>query len=236
MNKNKSKSASVYIILGAIVIAVVLIIIGGRSGGNGFVPQGGHSGNINRQFNGPILSPGELEDDDAVIGDKDAPVTLVEFGDYQCTFCTKFFKETESALIEKYVKTGKLKIVFRDLVINGRESQNAAEAAQCAGEQGRYWQYHDKLFTERRGYNVGVFVKDNLKKFAGDLGLNEEQFSRCYDSGKFRPEIADDGRDASRFGARGTPNFFLNGRQLVGAQPLNVFESLIDQELNQELN
>lgn len=172
-----------------------------------------------------------LVDDDAVLGDLNAPITLIEFGDYQCTFCTRFFKETEPVLVEKYVNIGKLKIVFRDFVVNGPESQNAAEAAQCAHEQGRFWDYHDKLYTERRGYNQGTFVKENLIAFARELGLDGEQFASCYESGKYRDEITKDIRDASLVGGRGTPTFILEGRLIPGAQPLDFFEQIIKQEL-----
>ncbi|MBI2063282.1 MAG: DsbA family protein [Candidatus Yanofskybacteria bacterium] len=229
--KNKSLITSISMIAGAIGLSVILILVGGKATNQ---PTGNHLGNSAprpQQAAQIVPGPTSLEDNDAVLGNPDAPITLVEFADYQCTFCTKFFNETESILIDKYVKTGKLKIVFRDLVINGRESQNAAEAAECAGEQEKYWDYHDRLYSERRGYNVGVFKKNNLIKFASDLGLDTEQFSSCYESGKYQQEIAKDSQDAARFGARGTPNFFLNGRQLVGAQPYQVFAGLIDQIL-----
>ncbi|MBI2670173.1 MAG: DsbA family protein [Candidatus Yanofskybacteria bacterium] len=229
--KNKSLIISISVIAGAIGLSVILILAGGKATNQ---PERNHLGNSAPrppQTAQIVPDTASLEDNDAVLGNPDAPVTLVEFGDYQCTFCTKFFNETEPTLIDKYVKTGKLKIVFRDLAINGRESQNAAEAAECAGEQEKYWEYHDRLYSERRGYNVGVFKKDNLIKFASDLGLDAEQFSSCYESGKYRQEIAKDSQDAARLGARGTPNFFLNGRQLVGAQPYQVFAGLIDQLL-----
>jgi len=231
MRNRNTKIASSFIILGATVIAIFLISIGGKTN----VPStGSHLGNLRQQISElPNLT--SLEDDDPILGDPNAPVTLVEFGDYQCTFCTRFFKETEPILIEKYVKTGKLKMVFRDFVINGRESQNAAEAAQCAGEQGKYWEYHNRLYSERRGYNVGTFKEENLKRFAQELGLDTEQFNKCYDSGKYRDEISKDYQDALRFGSRGTPTFYLNGKQLVGALPSYVFEQAIEQLL-QETN
>jgi len=228
--KNKLNIWIGLIVIGAFILGLSLMSVGGR------VNNGGGSSYLGNQFGSQSRttpsSQVDLIDDDAILGDADAPITLIEFGDYQCSFCTRFFNETEPELIEKYVKTGKMKIVFRDLPINGRESQKAAEAAECAGDQGKYWEFHDKLFSERRGYNVGVFVEENLKRFAKDLGLDEELFDQCYDSGKFKREIAKDAQDASRLGVRGTPNFFLNGRQIVGAQPLSVFESLIEELLN----
>jgi len=230
--KKKSPYLPFFIIGGALVLGFFLISSGssinngGRSSYLAGQPQAQQQANIS-----DTSRLKELEGDNPTLGDPNAPVTLVEFGDYQCTFCTRFFKETEPALIEKYVNTGKLKIVFRDLPINGSESQNAAEAAACADEQGEFWSYHDKLYDERRGYQAGVFTDDNLKIFAGQLDLNREQFDSCYDSGKYRDAIRDDARAAARFGARGTPNFFLNGRQIVGAQPLYIFEGLIEEAL-----
>ena len=233
MRNNNSKFLSVGVILGALVLGIFLISAGDKVNQ---APRSGHLGNISGQNNQPqgvsLDKLIELEDDDPVLGDSNAPVTLVEFGDYQCTFCTKFFKETEPYLIKEYVNTGKLKIVFRDLPINGSESNNAAEASECADDQGKFWEYHDKLFNERRGYQAGVFTDDNLKFFASELGLDVEEFSSCYDSGKHKSEINNDIRDAARAGARGTPNFFLNGLQIVGAQPISVFRDLIEQELN----
>lgn len=223
MKKNFLPTA---IIGGGAVLSFVLIFLGGRVNQpqnnhlRGLVPQSQEVGDL-----------GRLENDDAVLGDPSAPVTLVEFGDYQCTFCTKFFNETEPTLIEKYVNTGKLKIIFRDFAINGSESNNAAEAAECAGEQGKYWEYHDKLYQERKGYNVGIFKKDNLVRFAAELNLNTEQFGSCYDSGRFKNEVLSDTRDAGNFGARGTPTFFVNGQILPGAQPFAVFEQILEQEL-----
>jgi len=213
-------------VLAVVIVAVVLINSGGK------VDQPGSNSHNQVLQEGSEVKTEDLIDDDVVLGDPAAQVTLVEFGDYQCTFCTKFFKETEPALISKYVETGQLKIVFRDLAINGRESVNAAYAAQCAREQDKFWEYHDRLFNERKGYNVGVFNQDNLERFAADLGLNVDEFRTCYSSEKTASEVNKDIRDAQRFGARGTPTFILNGQLVVGAQPLAFWESAIEQLLS----
>lgn len=210
------------VVVAILILAFVGLYIGGRD-------------KPDLSSNNPSGHQQSLLDDDPVLGDPKAPVTLVEFGDYQCTFCTKFFKETEKPLIEKYVKTGKVKLIFRDFAINGRESVSAAIASECADEQGKFWEYHDKLYTERRGYNVGVFKQDNLMSFAKELGLNEQQFSDCTKSGKYDEEIASDTRDAQSFGGRGTPTFFLNGQIISGALPLSVFENYIEQAIDQSL-
>ncbi|MBI2355872.1 MAG: DsbA family protein [Candidatus Doudnabacteria bacterium] len=216
-----------------IAAAIVVVALTAMSLANRDKPgslSGSHTGNPSPKNPNNLTL---LTDDDPVLGDTNAPVTLVEFGDYQCTFCTKFFKETEKPLIEKYVNTGKVKLVFRDFAINGRESVNAAIASECADEQEKFWEYHDKLYTERRGYNVGVFKQDSLISFAKELGLNEQQFSDCYKSGKYDDEVANDTRDAQAFGGRGTPTFFLNGQIISGALPLSVFENYIESALSE---
>lgn len=172
-------------------------------------------------------------DNDPVLGSPDAPITLVEFSDFQCTFCTRFFFQTEPALKTKYIDTGKVKLVYKDLAINGRESTAAAEAGQCAHDQGKFWEYHDLLFSKRTGYNNGTFSKENLKLYAQEIGLNQDEFSSCVDSRKHENTVNADRGIASVVGARGTPTFFINGIVLVGAQPLHIFEQIIETELAQ---
>lgn len=214
-----------------LVIGVGLLILGSRGGSN---PQ---PLDLKGGENPPAVSPAlledlqEIEDNSVVLGEATAPVTLIEFGDYQCTFCTKFFNETKPTLEEKYISTGRLKMVFVDFAVNGRESVNAAEASQCAADQGGYWDYHNKLYQERKGYNVGVFRGDNLIRYAGEIGLNTEEFASCYESGKYREKVARSTREAPLFGAQGTPTFLLNGQLIPGAQPLSFFESAIEQML-----
>lgn len=229
MNKNL---ITMLIIGGSIVLAITLISLGERvdqptTGGHGAGSLLAPPSNSNGQ---PSIAA--LVSSYPTLGDENAPVELVEFGDYQCTFCAKFFKETESALIKKYVDTGILKIKFKDYPINGSESQAAALGASCANDQGRFWDYHDKLFNERKGYQAGVFTEENLISFAGELGLDSDQFTECYQSGKFRSQVAKDLNDARLVGAKGTPTFFLNGQSVPGAQPLEFWELAIQQMLD----
>ena len=170
-------------------------------------------------------------DGDPVLGSPDAPITLVEFSDFQCTFCTRFFFQTEPALKTKYIDTGKVKLIYKDLAINGRESTFAAQAAQCAHDQGKFWEYHDLLFHKRTGYNDGTFTRNNLKLYAQEIGLNQSEFSTCVDSQKHKDTVEADRGIALAVGARGTPTFFVNGVVLVGAQPFQIFEQIIDAEL-----
>ncbi len=176
----------------------------------------------------------DLIDDDVILGDPKAPITVVEFGDYQCPFCGKFFSQTEPQLREDYVKTGKAKFVYRDFAFLGPESQMAALASQCAAEQGKFWEYHDKLFEteiadgrENNGNLSSIF----LKSLAGRLGLNQQQFDKCLDSQKYLAEIEKDYEDGRINGVGGTPTTFVNGQSVSGAQPYSVFKAAIDKEL-----
>ena len=166
-------------------------------------------------------------DDDAVKGDANAKVTIVEFSDYECPFCGRFFKETYPQIDEQYVKTGKVKMVFRDFPLSFHQNaQKASEAAECAGDQNKYWEMHDLLFKNQQALSVS-----ELKKYAGQLGLNQKTFDDCLDSGKNAAEVKKDMAEGSQYGVSGTPAFFINGKKLVGAQPFSAFKAVIDAEL-----
>lgn len=172
------------------------------------------------------------DDSDPFLGNPEAPVTIVEFSDFQCPFCGRFFKTTEPQIIEKYVKTGKVKFVYRDFAFLGEESQWAAEAAECANAQGKFWEYHDYLFNHQRGENEGAFSKANLKRFAGTAGLDMGAFNACFDSGKYTEEVRKDSSDGRALGVSGTPTNFINGIAVVGALPFEEFAKIIEEELN----
>ena len=166
-------------------------------------------------------------DDDAIKGDKDAPVTLIEFSDFECPFCAKFFKETLPLIQKEYMQEGKVKLIYRDFPLSSHpNAQKAAEAAECAGEQDKYYEMHDKLFEQ--GVKGGV---DSFKQYAKDLGLNTEKFNDCIDSGKMASEIQKDMSDGQSYGVSGTPAFFINGKFISGAQPFEAFKQAIDAEL-----
>lgn len=167
-------------------------------------------------------------DDDAVKGNANAPVTIIEFSDYECPFCERHFQETYPQLLKEYVDTGKIKLVFRDFPLSSihPNAQKAAEAAECAGEQSKYWQMHDKLYSNQDALDV-----ESLKKYAKELGLNTAAFNTCLDSGKMADEVAKDFADGQDAGVTGTPGFFINGRFLAGAYPFETFKKIIDEEL-----
>lgn len=184
----------------------------------------------------PTIAPGQRVNVDAgnlpVMGDKNAKVTVVEFADYQCPYCEKWFTDSEQNLINDYVKTGKVKFAFRDYAFLGQESNWAAEAARCANDQGKFWDYHDYLYKHQGSENSGTFTKDNLKKFAADLGLDTTQFNACLDADKYAKAAADDLAAGQKAGVSGTPTIYVNGLQLVGAQPYDTLKQTIDQELS----
>ena len=161
-------------------------------------------------------------DDDPVLGSPDAKVLMIEFGDYQCPSCRMFWKDIEPRLKKDYIDTGKVKLVFRDfpLMQIHPEALLSAMAVDCAGEQGKYWQYHDKVFREQynRGDDVIRLKAADLKKWAKDVGVDQPKFDQCLDSEKFKDEVLKDKADGDAAGVQGTPTFFINGRIMGGAQ------------------
>lgn len=166
-----------------------------------------------------------------VLGNPDAPVTITEYGDFQCPSCGAFARSTEPELVKRYIDTGKAKLVFKHFAWIGAESKRAAEAASCAGAQGRFWEFHDYLYTHQRGENGGAFGGANLKGFAGALGLDRAAFDRCLDAGTYAAAVDRDFAEARSLNLTGTPTFVINGTRVVGAQPASVFISLVDQKL-----
>jgi len=166
-------------------------------------------------------------DDDAVRGDADAKITIVEFSDFECPYCGKYFRETYSQIKTKYIDTGKVKYVFRDFPLsfhqNAKPASMAAECVKAAGGDKAYWEYHDKLFANQTALSV-----ENLKKFATELGYD---IGECLDSQKYAGEVDKDFQDGQKYGVRGTPAFFINGTLLSGAQPFSAFEAAIEAEL-----
>ena len=170
------------------------------------------------------------------LGSDDAPITLVEFGDYQCFFCNKFFHETEPSILENYVETGKVKIIFKDFTIIGPDSIGAAHAAHCAEDQGKFWEYHDELYNNWAGENNGWASSENLVIFAQNVGLDEEVFKQCMSDEKYKELITASSNDARNLGITGTPAFFVIGpdnqaTRIAGAQPYEVFHNIFQEEL-----
>ena len=179
-------------------------------------------------------------DDDPFKGNKDAPVTIVEFADFQCPFCSRFFQQTLSQLEQNYIATGKVKFVYRDLPLDSLHpnARPASIAAECADEQGKFWQYHDILFENQAQWNKldSKDLDDTLVKYAQDLGLDVSSFKVCLNSPEIADEVNKDYLEATRYGVSGTPTFFIGNEKdgftkLVGAQPFAAFESQIESQL-----
>ncbi len=228
----KIKKDSVHIILQLIQI-VLLVVVLFKVGSDGSAAPGIPTVDLVPTLDG--LAPEEprvkdfkvLEDDDPAKGDKNAPVTIVEFSDFECPFCGRFFQQTLPQINENYIKTGKVKLVYRDFPLSFHQNaQKAAEAAECADEQGRFWEMHDKLFID--GVQGGVA---SFKQFASALGLNTAKFNECLDSGKMASEVQKDMAEGAQYGVTGTPGFFVNGQLISGAQPYQVFAQAIEEAL-----
>jgi protein-disulfide isomerase len=171
-----------------------------------------------------------------VLGSENAPITMIEFGDYQCFYCNNFFHNTESDIVTNYIDTGKVKMYFKDFTIIGQDSVTAANAAHCAQEQGKFWEYHDTLYSNWSGENTGWASLTNLVQFAKQLGLNQDQFNQCMAQSKYIPTIRNSVSDANNLGLTGTPDFFIIGpdnsvTKVVGAQPYQVFDEIFKSKL-----
>ena len=173
-------------------------------------------------------------DDDPALGNKKAPVTVIEFSDFECPFCRSFWRDTLPLIKSTYIDTGKVRFVYRDFPLSFHPgAQVAAEAAECAEDQGKYWEMHDKIFQEqdKQGQGTIQFSKTDVVKWAGQVGLNMGQLNQCLDAGKYRAEVNNDLAAGTAAGVSGTPSFFINGKLLVGAQPFSAFQEIIEQEL-----
>src|SRR3989344_1746733 len=174
-------------------------------------------------------------DDDSFLGKKSAPVVVVEFSDFQCPFCRSFWRDTLPLIKSEYIDTGKVRFVYRDFPLGFHPGAiPAAQATECAEDQGKFWEMHDKIFIEqdKQGSGTVQFGVDDLKRWAGELGLNTGEFNSCLDSGKYAEEVSNDLKDGQAAGVSGTPSFFINGRSIVGAQPFSAFKAIIDEGLS----
>jgi protein-disulfide isomerase len=216
------------------------------TGLNGSMPANGApaptppaQGNNNVPTPPPTTAKAATADDDAVLGDKNAKVTIIEFTDFQCPFCSRHFSQTFGQIKTNYIDTGKVKYVSRDFPLGFHpNAQKAAETSECADEQGKFWQMHDKLFTSQGEWsNLGsADAATKFKQYAADLGLNAAKFADCFDNGKMKAEIAKDQQDGSDSGIDGTPGFWILGpngqtKQISGAYPYATFQATIDEYL-----
>ena len=176
-----------------------------------------------------------------ILGDENAPLTLIEFGDYQCTYCKKFFRETVESILINYVETGKVKMLFKDFIVvdgavGGNDSMNAANAAHCANDQGMFWQFHSTLYNNWAGEGTGWISSEQLNKFANTLELDMNEFSNCVSELKWKKLVNASHDDAVALGVTATPTFFVidenrNVLKITGAQHYDVFKDVFDSTL-----
>jgi len=170
------------------------------------------------------------------MGDPQAPIHMIEYGDYQCPYCLQFWRETEPFLIEEYVNTGKVYFEYRSLgEFLGPESGWAAEGAYCAGDQGKFWEFHDTLFTNWTGENAGDFTPEKLIRYAGTLDLDMDVFKACLEDGKHKGTVERDRLQAEAEGITATPTFIINGRKVEGAQSFQIMKHILDELLNGDI-
>jgi len=211
------------VIIGVIVVAIVVGIAASYSSSPSEtvnLDMGRTHGTISTAMGSPIL------------GNLSAPITIVEFGDYQCEQCYAWYHETKPAIVQDYIDTGKANLVFVDLAFLGRDSIPAAMATYCAEDQGMYWEYHDLLYTSQESVDGGWANSERLKAFAFSLDLDMDLFESCLDSGKYSKRVQYNIQQARENGVRGTPGFFIvssNEQQKIGgAQPFSVFKKILD--------
>jgi protein-disulfide isomerase len=264
----KSKSKEVFdktklILPGAILVAALLI-----SGSVVFSSLSTDSNGVNNKQNGDSVVGGVVDvsiDDDPMLGNSKAGITLIEFSDFQCLFCRRFWNESLQQIKKEYIDTGKVRLVYRDYPLSALHpsAQISAEASECADEQGKFWEMHDKIFKEQAKQGTGTVAYEitDLKTWASQIGLDKNKFNQCLDSGKYKTEVEKDLADGSSYGVSGTPAFILmkgnkteidtriiaealnknqsivpmpNGNYFIsGAQPFSTFKGLIDEELKQ---
>jgi len=210
-----------------VAIFAIFIITGAGFFANSAENNAKTQNNDNQKFQMTLIS----DHSSPVLGSKDAPITMVEFGDYQCFYCNKFYHSTEPEIVKNYVDTGKVKLVFKDFTIIGQDSVNAAHAAHCAQEKGKFWQYHDTLYDNWNGENTGWASPTHLLDFAKKVGISDSEFNACMSDARYSSTIKNSLSDAQTLGLTGTPDFFIIGpdnsiTKIVGAQPYEVFDEI----------
>lgn len=221
-----------FLMPGAILIAAVLI------SGTLFYTRANPSGQAAQIGNEEDTKPVDIAitDQDHILGNKDAKVTIVEFSDFQCPFCRSFFEAAHQQIKKEYLDTGKARLIFRHFPLGFHAgAKPAAMGSECAADQGKFWEFHDKIFQEqaKSGQGTVQFTTTDIKRWAANLKLNTKQFNECLDSSKYSKRVDDDTAYGASINVSGTPSFFVNGKRLVGAQPFAAFKAIIDEALTE---
>jgi len=245
-----NKSTYNRLIIAIISVAIVSAFLGGYVvGGETAEPkeviirevvQNSQASQTTQEQFGPQIIRNISIDDDPMKGDPNAPITIVEFSDFQCPFCAKFHQSTLAQIEQNYISTGKVNFVYRDFPIPSihPNAVTAALASECADDQGKFWEIHDMIFKNQRNWqDLQTLQSANLfKEYAIEIGLNIDEFDSCMISGKHLEEIQNDLNDGIAYGVTGTPGFFVGNEKigftkLVGAQPFSSFQRVIEQQL-----
>ncbi len=211
-------------ILGIAIISIIIgIAVSVSSSDESFdVDMTQTHGSISTSLGSPIL------------GNPNAPITIVEFGDYQCHQCYNWFHNTKPMIMRDYIDTGKANLIFVDFAFLGKDSPKASQATYCADDQNMYWEYHNSLYNSQESkIDSGWANSERLKAFAFNLNLDMELFNECLDSEKYSKRVQYNSQQARDNGVRGTPGFFIvdsdfNQKQISGAQPFSVFKKILD--------
>ncbi len=212
--ENKYTIPGAIIIAGLIIAGAVIYVKSPKTGPN---PP---------TDNNPPVADISIEGE-PMLGDLNAPITMIEFSDFQCPYCANYTLQIFPEIKKEYVDTGKVKIVFKNFPLPfHKDAATAALAAECANEQNKFWDYEAKLFE-----NQNDLSKDNLKKWALDIGMDADQFNQCLDSSKHQDEVKNDMEEGVASGVEGTPSFFINGELVVGALPFSEFQKIFEEKL-----
>jgi protein-disulfide isomerase len=186
---------------------------------------------VQNSDNSSILNKENLLRGSIMSGNPNAKITIVEFGDYQCTFCYKFHDETMKKINEKYIKTEKVNFIYKDFPLNGEQSILASEASYCAQKQNKFWEYHNTLYNNWGGENTGWITENVLLDFAIDVELNLNDFTQCLENSEFRQKVLDNEQFGIEIGINATPSFLIFNDdevyRIIGAQPFERFEQTI---------
>jgi len=200
---------------GAVALVVVFILIGGGGGSDGQVDIPGRT----------------VSTEGRTIGPADARVTVDEYSDFQCPFCARAAESMVPKIEDQYVTDGRVRLVYHPMGMIGDESVWSAEAAECANEQGKFWDYHDKLYENQEGENQGAFAIDNLKRFAQEMGLDTQTFNQCIDSHKYEALVKAETQEALEKGITSTPTFVIGDETIAGPGSFEQLQEAIEAEL-----
>ena len=221
-------------VVGGGIAAVIILVIIGIVFGNNLVNDSEKEDLTTFDLSISTL----ITKDTPLKGDPLAPITIIEFGDFQCPNCGKFARDTSPLIEEAYVNSGEVNMAFKHFTVIGPDSAFAAMASQCANDQGKFWEFHDALYDNKGVANSGWVKKDNLKNLASELGLDRTEFDPCLDENKFLSLVKDDLAMARELGFGGTPAFLIISNDdatvdaITGAQPFSVFQKILDEKIN----